>query len=194
MGYSSVKAYLRSEIVGAKRSVGRVMVGPEVMEFRADGTGETKMQLFEAGDQLHDFRWHLDGEKLVIDTRGSAWRAGRLALAEKFAGTWGCCHPSKQISGRKRLADGSQGRHANDPAGGLASRFADRAAEGEVGTMRCCCCERRAAMTDCDCTTGLVCVDCRRCERHCRCPFDYREIVAEDARGGKRACKERAHE
>lgn len=45
--------------------------------------------------------------------------------------------------------------------------------------MICACCERRAAYP-CDCTAGTACLNCFRCERHCGCPFDLREIVFEE--------------
>jgi hypothetical protein len=60
------------------------MVGTEMIEFNADGTGETKMQPFADGDKPHDFRWQLEGDSgLVIDTTGSAWHKERSA--ERFA-------------------------------------------------------------------------------------------------------------
>lgn len=45
--------------------------------------------------------------------------------------------------------------------------------------MTCVCCDRRAivaGLDDCDCTCGAYCLNCQRCERHCFCPFDLREL------------------
>lgn len=49
--------------------------------------------------------------------------------------------------------------------------------------MTCHCCDRRALFCgpECDCAGGTICVNCKRCERHCQCPFDIREIVFDDA-------------
>lgn len=39
---------------------------------------------------------------------------------------------------------------------------------------------RRGTAADCNCMPGIVCTNCNRCERHCRCPFDLRDLVVED--------------
>jgi hypothetical protein len=44
----------------------------------------------------------------------------------------------------------------------------------------CHCCDARAHLCECDCTPSTLCLNCKRCERHCCCPFDLREIVHDD--------------
>lgn len=50
-----------------------------------------------------------------------------------------------------------------------------------IHTSACLCCTRRpfTAAPSCDCGPGL-CQNCMRCEAHCGCPFDLRQLCYDD--------------
>jgi hypothetical protein len=87
MAFRYVMARMQPAILGKWQSLEQVVVGTELIEFKADGTGEFKRQAFAEGDKLHDFQWQIQGDSLVIETTDSAWHkepsTARFGLAKK---------------------------------------------------------------------------------------------------------------